>query len=279
MTETAATEATSTGKTTSSCKVIASANQKGGVGKTSTTYHLARAAMLKGLKVLCIDLDPQGNLTSVLAPEITEEDAGLAEALSTRSPGTLDDVIVSTIWDGVELAPTVGDALGYVRDELVIAGTGRESRLRAALDSVKNNYDLVLIDCSPSLDQLTINGLVASDGVLIVTQSKLWSANGLARLLGTIKGVREHYNKDLAISGILVNQHESGTTSGGYWLEEVTASMTAQGLHVFNPPVPKRVAISDAHESGSGLDEFSSKEAQALADLYSTHLATILKEV
>lgn len=256
-------------------KVIAITNQKGGVGKSTSTYHFARAGTLAGLKVLCVDIDPQGNLTSVLAPDITEGDAGLADALSNRSDVTLPEVVTSTIWDNVDLIPTAGEALGFVRDELVIAGAGRESRLRTALEDIKGDYDLVLIDCAPSLDQLTINGLTAADDVLIVTQSKLWSANGLARLLGTVDSVREHYNPDLTISGILVNQHESTTLSGAHWIGELEEAAQARDLRVLTPPVPKRVAISDAHESGIGLDEAPSKDAREMADLYAAHLTTI----
>lgn len=256
-------------------RVFAITNQKGGVGKSTTTYHLARAAVLQGLKVLCVDIDPQGNLTSVLSPDIEEGDEGLADALSTRSDATLDDVIASTIWEGVDLLPTTGEALGVVRDELVIAGAGRESRLRTALEDTKTNYDLILIDCAPSLDQLTINGLTAADDVLIVTQSKLWSANGLARLLGTVDSVREHYNHDLTISGILINQHEEKTLSGAHWYAELSEAAEARDLRVLTPPIPKRVAISDAHESGTGLDEWSSKDGREMADLYAAHLSTI----
>lgn len=256
-------------------RTIAITNQKGGVGKSTTTYHLARAAMLLGMKVLCVDIDPQGNLTSVLSPEVVEGDEGLADALTTRSDATLADVIASTIWDGVDLVPTTGEALGVVRDELVIAGAGRESRLRGALEEEKSKYDLILIDCAPSLDQLTINGLTAADDVLVVTQSKLWSANGLARLLGTVDSVREHYNADLTISGILVNQHESTTLSGAHWIGELDEAAQSRDLRVLTPPIPKRVAISDAHESGIGLDEAPSKEAREMADLYTAHLKTI----
>lgn len=256
-------------------ETFAVTNQKGGVGKSTTTYHLARAAMLAGLKVLCVDIDPQGNLTSVLAPDIEEGDAGLADALSARSEATLPDVITSTIWDSVDLVPTIGEALGFVRDELVIAGAGRESRLRTALDEVKGDYDLILIDCAPSLDQLTINGLTAADHVLIVTQSKLWSANGLARLLGTVDSVRAHYNESLTISGILINQHEETTLSGAHWYKELSDAAETRDLRVLTPPVPKHVVISDAHESGMGLDEVSSKKGREMADLYAAHLATI----
>lgn len=256
-------------------RVFAMTNQKGGVGKSTTTYHLARAAMLLGLKVLCVDIDPQGNLTSVLAPDIEEGDEGLADALSSRSEATLEEVISSTIWGGVDLVPTIGEALGYVRDELVLAGAGRESRLSDALDQVKGDYDLILIDCAPSLDQLTINGLTAADDVLIVTQSKLWSANGLARLLGTVDEVRKRYNHDLAIAGILINQHEEKTLSGAHWYGELAEAAETRRLKVLTPPIPKRVAISDAHESGIGLDEAPSKEAREMADLYTAHLKTI----
>ncbi|RLV51390.1 ParA family protein, partial [Aeromicrobium phragmitis] len=110
--------------------------------------------------------------------------------------------------------PTSGIALGYVRDELVIAGAGREGRIREALEDVSEDYDLILIDCAPSLDQLTINGLTAAHGVIVVTHSRLWSANGLAQLLQTITSVREHYNATLRVAGIIVNQHEDSTVGG-----------------------------------------------------------------
>lgn len=258
---------------------IANANQKGGVGKTTTTVHMARAAVLQGLKVLCIDMDPQGNLTTALAPEVTEGNVGLADALSDRTEDTMESVLSATIWEGVDLIPTTGDALGFVRDELVLAGAGRESRLRDALEPIQGNYDLVLIDCCPALDQLTINALTAADKVLIITHSKLWSANGLARLLGTVDKVRKHYNSDLAISGVLVNHHEKDTTSGAHWLAELTEGMEARGLTVLMPPIPKSVIISDAHEVGKGLDEMSTDKAKAMrfAGLYSDHLTSILE--
>src|SRR5680860_1683307 len=106
-------------------------NQKGGVGKSTTTFHLARAGVLAGRRVLVVDGDPQGNLTSVAAAEPVEEDrAGLADALSARADETIRDVIVTGIWPGLDVVPTTGETLGYVRDELVIAGAGREGRLR-----------------------------------------------------------------------------------------------------------------------------------------------------
>jgi len=238
-------------------KTIAICNQKGGVGKSTTAFHLARAAVRKNLRVLVIDMDPQGNITAALTRDTLEEDApGVADALSARAKDTLTDVIVPAVWPGADLAPTVGEALAFVRDELVIAGAGREGRLRVALAGLEDRYDLVLIDCPPSLDQLTINALTAADGVLVVTQSKLWSSSGLAHLLATMASVRAYYNPTLEALGIVVNLHENGTVSGTHWLAELTEAAGAQGIPVFTPPVPKRVVISDAVEASRGLDEW-----------------------
>ena len=134
-----------------------------GVGKSTTTFHLARAAVLRGQRVLVVDNDPQGNLTAGAAAESVEEDqAGLADALSSRAPETIRDVIVRGVWPGLDVVPTSGVTLGYVRDELVIAGAGREGRLREALATVAADYDLILIDCAPSrfLDELPQEDLV-----------------------------------------------------------------------------------------------------------------------
>lgn len=259
-----------------SARVIALCNQKGGVGKSTTTFQLARSAVRRGRRVLVVDNDPQGNLTSVAAAdEVDDDQAGLADALSTRAPETIRDVIVPGVWPGLDVVPTSGATLGYVRDELVIAGAGREGRLRQALDQVSADYDLIFIDCAPSLDQLTINGLTAADEVLVVTHSKLFSSNGLGQLLGTIEDVRTYYNPELTIAGILINQHEDRTVSGSTWVDELAEAAQAKGLRLLTPPIPKRVVISDATEAAKGLDEWGSADAAGLGALYDDHLTTI----
>lgn len=259
-----------------SATVYALCNQKGGVGKSTTTFQLARAAVRRGRRVLVVDGDPQGNLTAVAAAEAVGEDqVGLADALSARTPERLRDVIVPGVWDGLDVVPTSGVTLGHVRDELVIAGAGREARLSQSLAEVTDDYDLILIDCAPSLDQLTVNALVAAHGALVVTHSKLFSTNGLAQLLDTIETVRTHYNGGLVVAGVIVNQHEDRTISGKSWLDELHAAADARGLRMLTPAIPKRVVISDATEAARGLDEWGSSEATGLAAIYADHLTLL----
>lgn len=265
--------------TTKSPPVLAVANQKGGTGKTTTSFHLAREGVRAGQRVLLVDADPQGSLTSLAAADVLDEThAGLADVLSSHSSATATDVIVAGIWDGLDLLPTSGTALGTVRDELVIAGAGRETRLHEALQSIATDYDLILIDCPPSLDQLTINALTAAHSVVVVTHAGLLSTNGIGQLLETIDTVSRYYNPTLTVAGLLVNQHESRTISGAHWANELTEIAAARGLDVLDPPIPKRVAIGDSAEAARGLDQWSSTDAHELSETYAHHLATLTKK-
>lgn len=255
--------------------IVAVTNQKGGVGKTTTTYHLARAASLRGLRVLVIDLDPQGNLSDSLV-ELEDGQAGMADVLSASSSYCLDEVVVETAWNGVYLAPSGGDALAVVRNELITSGPGREMRLAEALRRLAGApFDLVLIDCAPALDALTTNAFTAADGVLVVTQSRLYSATGLAHLLDAVEAVRAYYNPCLSVVGVLVNQHRANTSQGKHWNGELASACQARGLALLDPPVPDRVAISDSSEAGVGLDDWPGAPAE-LVDVYDSHLAAVV---
>ena len=257
----------------SRARVIAMTNQKGGVGKTTTTRNLARAGQQMGLRVLVIDADPQGNLTDALGAEDLPPDvAGLADALSSRAEATLAEVIVPSIWERVDLVPAGGDVLESVRDELVVAGAGRESWLRRGLEPVLRDYDVVLIDCRPALDQLTLNALTAADVAAIVTNPDLFSANGIARLHATIEAVREHYNPRLRIGGVIINHHEAATTlQTRHWLNELAEA----GLPLLEPAIPRHTWIGSANAQGIALDELS-PEGRAVADTYAAHLTTLI---
>lgn len=259
-------------------KTLTFANQKGGVGKTTTVFHIARAAVLAGRRVLAIDGDPQGNFTYVAVNDgVAEDEVGLADVLSARSPVGVRDAVVPGLWPGLDVVPTSGDQLSAVRDELVVGGPGREARLRVALDEVREDYDLILVDALPGIDQLLVNALTAADGVVIVTHTKLFSANGLGALLRTIADVQTYYNPDLCVAGVLANEHQARTKAGQAWADELTEAATNLGLPLLHPPIPKSAIISDSVENSTGLDEWKERasDARALAALYAHHLTTL----
>ncbi len=252
-------------------KIVAVCNQKGGVGKTTTTYHLARAATQRGLRVLVIDLDPQANLTMIAAAEPVPGDAlSMADVLSPRAGEALADVTVPGVWDNLEVAPAIEATLAAVRDELVGVSVGREARLRKALTGI--DYDLVLIDCPPELWLLTINGLTAATDAVVISQAKLFSAQATAGILDTIATVREHYNPVLRFVGVIVNAHEPNTITGRERLTELCAAVP-----VIEPVIGKRALINDAAEASVGLDEWPG--AGDLAAMYDTQLLTITQEM
>lgn len=260
-------------------KIIAVANQKGGVGKTITTFHLSRAAHTLGLKTLVIDMDPQGNLTSALSvDQLPEDTAGVADALTRRTNQTmtLDQVVLETIWSKVDMVPTVGDVLADVRDEIAAAKVGREFRLRQVLEQLPTDYDLILIDCAPSLDVLTINAFTAADYVLIVTHAAQWSSNGLYRLLGTIDDIRHYYNPELTVAGVLINQIEVNTINNTQWKHVIEEAVTSRGLRILEPAMPKKVFIKDSAESGKGLDEWPHPKATDIHEIYVSYLTSII---
>lgn len=259
-----------------SAKIYTLFNQKGGVGKTTTTYFIADAAAARGLKTLIVDIDPQGNLTksTVLAP-ITEDTAGLADALTARSDITAEEIITPTIWPTVELLPTPSRALSLVRDELLVKTTGRETALKKALKPLADQYDLILIDCPPSIDTLTLNALVASNGVIIVTQAALWSVDGIAELLRTVHAIQEDYNQDLEITGILINLFNKSTNSARQWRLDIEEAATAQNMSLFYPPVPQAVRLKEIAEASTSLQ---AKPNDELAQIYNHYLDIVLGE-
>lgn len=261
-------------------RIIAIANQKGGVGKTTTAYHLTRSAQRQGLKVLAIDTDPQGSLTTVLTKNDLESDTiGLADVLSNQTSTTMAEVLVPALWDGVDLIPTTGVGLSLVRDELIATPMGRESKLKKAIQSLEGEeYDLILIDCPPSIDQLTINAMVAADAILIITHTHLFSMNGMSLLMDNIEQIREHYNQDLDIAGIVINQFEKNQLDQQASRLELTEAAAQLNIAVYEPVIPKRAAISKAPPRADVLDKINTEDAKYLVDIYDRYLSQLLKK-
>lgn len=250
-------------------RIVAVANQKGGVGKSTTAYHLASVLGEQGSAVLVIDADPQGNITSALVDEGDVDGSRcLANVLDSHSGIPVEETLLESGLSNVWVLPTVGDSLAVVRDLLFVEGPGREHRLSRALGDVGSLFDVVLIDCPPSLDQLTVNALTAADSVLVVSHAKKWSSDGLANMLRTIGLVREHSNRGLRIAGILVNQAELQTRATGFWSEELRTYAEMARLRVFATVIPKRVVISDAVEAGVSLSGWGTRASRDVASLY-----------
>lgn len=265
-----------------SAHIIGLPSLKGGVGKTTTAYHLARAAHLAKKKTLVIDADPQGNITTVLAEEALEPGtAGLADALSNH-PGASDiglaDVIIPTVWDNVSLAPTSGSSLTAVREELSSTAIARERRLGSVLQPILDDYDLVIIDCPPSLDMLTINVLAAANSVLVVTEASMYGLDGVGLTRSAINEIRAAYNPDLLVHGVLVNRYNPQSVSERARVQELRAALTDSEYAVLEPLIPARVAIPRAADGGVGLDEWSAESAP-LGRLYDRHMKSLLSTI
>lgn len=254
---------------------IAVCNQKGGVGKTTTCYHLSRAAARDGARVLAIDLDPQGSLTAILARggAVAADAVTIADVLSPRVHDiALSDVATPSHWEGIDVAPATHRTLAAVRDELVTTQLGRERRLADALTQV-SGYDLILIDCAPDLNTLMHNALVAATHAVVVTAPAFLASEGLAALLGTIEEIRGYYNPALILSGVVVNGYDGRRIAH----RERLAELTTSDLPLLEPVIPQRAAIQDATDAGYGLDQWPG--GYALGDLYQQLYRAITKGI
>ncbi len=240
-------------------KIIALANQKGGVGKTTTTINLGAYLAKEGKRVLVVDLDPQGNTTSGLGVDRKTVQQDLYHVL-------LDDIapakiIRKTSFHGMQLLPASA-VLAAAEVELVGADA-REFKLKRALRQL--DYDFVLIDCPPSLGLLTINGLVAAHAVIIPVQAEYYALEGLGQLISTIGRVRQGLNPELDILGVLLTMHNGRTTLSGQVHDEVKRHF---GEKVFDTVIPRNVRLAEAPSFGQPISHFDkwSKGARAYKD-------------
>jgi chromosome partitioning protein len=242
-------------------ETIACANQKGGVGKTTTVVNLASYLALAGDRVLVIDLDPQGNATSGLGVDRSPEHSVYEAVIDTVA---LDELTIETSIAGLFLIPS-SIALAGAEVELAPIEQ-RERRLGRLLDPIQDRYDYVLIDCPPSLGLLTVNALTAADSTLIPIQCEYYALEGLTQLLATVNLVRDHLNPSLEIKGAVLTMFDGRTNLSSDVASEVRRHL---GSRVYETVIPRSVRLSEAPSHGLPIHLYapSSKGAEAYAAL------------
>ena len=237
-------------------KIISIANQKGGVGKTTTAVNLSACIAQKGKKVLLIDIDPQGNATSGLGVKAEEGKS-------------VYNVLVEDLDINETIKPTMIKKLFVCPANINLAGAeielvslvSRENRLKDALEEIKDDYDYIFIDCPPSLGLITLNSFTASDSVLVPIQCEYYALEGLGQLINTIKLVQRHLNKDLEIEGVVLTMFDSRTNLSSEVASEVEKYF---GNKVFQTVIPRNIRLSEAPSHGEPISIYDPDSKGAL---------------
>ena len=237
-------------------RIIAIANQQGGVGKTTTAVNLSAALARLGEKVLLLDIDPQGNATSGIGLSKKEIKACIYDALINGIP--LERVVVPSRWENLYVVPATIQLAGAEIE--LVPTVSREVKLKEALAPIKNDYSIILIDCPPSLGLLTINALTAASGVLIPIQCEYYALEGLGQLMNTINLVRRHLNEELQIEGVLLTMYDPRTNLSEQVAEEVREYFKEK---VYRTIIPRNVRLSEAPSHGLHILEYDPRSKGA----------------
>ena len=236
-------------------KIISVANQKGGVGKTTTTVNLSTILAKKGKKVLLIDTDPQGNATSGLGID-KESDLSTYDLLITDVAA--EDMIQETAIKNLYITPSNMNLAGA--EVQLVSMMSREQRMKEKLDAIKNQFDYILIDCPPSLGLITLNAFTASDSVLIPVQCEYYALEGLGQLLNTVELVRKHLNKNLYVEGALLTMYDIRTNLANQVVREVKKFFQNK---VYKTVIPRNVRVSEAPSYGMPITIYDPKSKGA----------------
>lgn len=237
-------------------RTIAIANQKGGVGKTTTAINLSACLAEKGKKVLAVDMDPQGNMTSGLGVDKDSVENTIYNLIIGESK--MEEVLIKNVLENLDIIPTNIDLSGAEIELLDVEE--KEYIVRNEINKIKDNYDFIIIDCPPSLSMLTINAMTTADSVLVPIQCEYYALEGLSQLIHTVKLVRDRLNPKLTIEGVVFTMYDARTNLSLQVVENVKDNLEQT---IYKTIIPRNIRLAEAPSYGIPINKYDPKSAGA----------------